>query len=86
MTDARPEPLNVGPIAGGSLRASDNDRDQVATVLSTAYAEGRLTKDEHDERLGRAMSARTFDELIPLTHDLVVGTPPQKKYITTHTH
>ena len=53
MTEARPEPLNVGPIAGGSLRASDNDRDQVATVLSTAYAEGRLTKDEHDERLGQ---------------------------------
>ena len=85
MTDARPEPLNVGPIAGGSLRASDNDRDQVATVLSTAYAEGRLTKDEHDDRLGRAMSARTFDELIPLTHDLVVVTPPKVTTISSQT-
>ena len=51
MTDRVPEPTNVGPIAGGNLRASDADRDQVATVLSTAYAEGRLTREEHDERL-----------------------------------
>jgi hypothetical protein len=77
MTDSRPEPVDVGPIAGGNLRASDTDRDQVATVLSTAYAEGRLTREEHDERLDRAMAARTFDELVPLTHDLVVVTPPK---------
>ena len=72
MTESRPEPVDVGPIAGGNLRASDTDRDQVATVLSTAYAEGRLTREEHDERLDKAMAARTFDELVPLTHDLVV--------------
>ena len=39
MTQPLPEPTNVGPIAGGNLRASDADRDQVATLLSTAYAE-----------------------------------------------
>ena len=44
MTEPVPEPTNVGPIAGGNLRASDADREQVATVLSTAYAEGRLTR------------------------------------------
>ena len=77
MTESRPEPVDVGPIAGGNLRASDTDRDQVATVLSTAYAEGRLTREEHDERLDKAMAARTFDELVPLTHDLVVVTPPK---------
>lgn len=44
-------------------------------VLSTAYAEGRLSRDEHDERLNQAMSARTFDDLIPITHDLVVVSP-----------
>ncbi|MET0694047.1 MAG: DUF1707 domain-containing protein [Propionibacteriaceae bacterium] len=76
MTGSLPEPSNVGPIAGGSLRASDADREQVVTVLSTAYAEGRLSRDEHDERLSRAMSARTFDDLIPITHDLVVVSPP----------
>lgn len=53
-----------------SLRASDADRDQVATLLSHAYAEGRITHDEHDERMTAAMTARTFDDLIPLTSDL----------------
>jgi DUF1707 SHOCT-like domain len=76
MTEAVPEPTNVGPIARGSLRASDSDREQVATLLSTAYAEGRLTREEHDERIDHLMAAKTFDDLIPITRDLVVvGTP-----------
>jgi hypothetical protein len=70
------EPSNVGPIAGGNLRASDADREKVATVLSTAYAEGRLTREEHDERLDQLMVARTFDDLIPITRDLVVIEAP----------
>ncbi|MDO5498104.1 MAG: DUF1707 domain-containing protein [Propionibacteriaceae bacterium] len=65
------EPSDVGPKYGGDIRVSDADRDQVMTVLSSAYAEGRLTADEHDERLAAASSARTFDDLIPLTRDLV---------------
>ena len=72
MTDRAPEPSNVGPVAGGNLRASDADRDQVATLLSTAYAEGRLTREEHDERVDQLMAAKTFDDLIPITRDLVV--------------
>ena len=76
MNEPLPEPRNVGPIAGGHLRASDADREQVATVLSTAYAEGRLTREEHDERIDQLMAAKTFDDLIPITRDLVVvGTP-----------
>lgn len=75
MTDSLGEPAPVGPIAGGDLRASDADRERVVTVLSTAYAEGRLNRDEHDERLGQAMAAKTFDDLIPITHDLVVIPP-----------
>ena len=71
MTEPVPEPRNVGPIAGGNLRASDADREQVATVLSTAYAEGRITREEHDERLDQVMRARTFDDLVPITTDLV---------------
>ena len=72
MSDSLPEPSNVGPIAGGSLRASDADREKVATVLSTAYAEGRLTREEHEERLDQLLAAKTFDDLIPITRDLVV--------------
>ena len=75
MSDSFSEPSNVGPIAGGNLRASDADREQVATVLSTAYAEGRLTREEHEERLDQVLRAKTFDDLIPITEDLVVITP-----------
>jgi len=66
------EPTDVGPIAGGNLRASDADRERVANVLNTAYAEGRLTREEHDERLDRLLNAKTFDDLVTITHDLVV--------------
>jgi DUF1707 SHOCT-like domain len=76
MTEAIPEPTNVGPISGGNLRASDADREQVANLLSAAYAEGRLTREEHDERVDQLMAAKTFDDLIPITRDLVViGSP-----------
>ena len=76
MTQPVPEPDNVGPIAGGNLRASDADRDQVATLLSTAYAEGRLSREEHDERIDQLMAAKTFDDLLPITQDLVIVGPP----------
>ena len=71
MSDSYAEPSGVGPIAGGNLRASDADRDKVAAVLTTAYAEGRITREEHDERLDAVMRAKTFDELLPITSDLV---------------
>lgn len=68
-----PEPARTP----GQLRASDADRGLVADLLSAAYAEGRLTKDELDERVAHAMAARTFDDLKPLTADLVPGSAPQ---------
>lgn len=76
MSSSHPEPLNVGPIAGGNLRASDADREQVATVLTTAYAEGRLSREEHEERLDQLLVAKTFDDLIPITQDLVSTVSP----------
>lgn len=67
-----PAPVSrPAPTGPGGLRASDADRAKVANVLSTAYAEGRLTHEEHEERLDLAMRARTFEELVPLTTDLV---------------
>ncbi len=50
--------------------ASDDDRDAVAGLLSTALAEGRLTSGEHAERVGSAYAARTVSELSALTADL----------------
>ncbi|WP_433343597.1 DUF1707 SHOCT-like domain-containing protein [Streptomyces sp. CA-253872] len=56
-------------------RASDADRDAVAERLREAAAEGRIDFDELDERLGTALSARTYGELRPLLADLP-GAPP----------
>ena len=49
--------------ANAPLRASDRDRDVVTDVLATAYSEGRLTREELDERSDRAASAKTLGEL-----------------------
>jgi hypothetical protein len=59
----------------GNLRASDADRDSVTEVLHTAYAEGRITLEEHAERTAAALQARTFDDLSALTTDLVPAAP-----------
>ena len=55
------------------LRASDADRERVAGLLSEALADGRLTVDEHRERIGVLYATRTLDELAPLTADLGTG-------------
>jgi Domain of unknown function (DUF1707)/Cell wall-active antibiotics response 4TMS YvqF len=52
------------------LRASDSDRERVITMLGSAAADGRLTPDEHADRVERACRARTLGELAPLTVDL----------------
>src|SRR6266567_4336124 len=54
------------------LRASDADRDRVLALLGEAMSDGRLTADEHAERVQRAFSARTLGELAELTADLAV--------------
>lgn len=52
------------------MRASDADRDRVAEILGEALSEGRLTAEEHSERLDRLYAAKTYAELEPLTGDL----------------
>jgi len=53
------------------LRASDRDRDVVNDILGTAYADGRLTPAELDERSDRVLQAKTLGELPPILDDLV---------------
>jgi uncharacterized protein DUF1707/cell wall-active antibiotic response 4TMS protein YvqF len=55
------------------LKASDDDRERVLTLLDQAYADGRLTPEEHAQRLEEASSARTLGELAGLTTDLVAS-------------
>lgn len=52
------------------LRASDADRDTAAEVINSALAEGRLTPEEHSERLDSIYAAKTQGELAPLLADL----------------
>ena len=54
------------------LRASDADRDRVLALLAEAASDGRLTAEEHAERVQRAFAARTLGELAELTADLAV--------------
>ncbi|WP_346776196.1 DUF1707 domain-containing protein, partial [Streptomyces sp. SID10115] len=53
-----------------ALRASDADRDRTADILREALAEGRLTADEHAERIDGVYRAKTMAELQPLVRDL----------------
>ncbi|MFD4597386.1 DUF1707 domain-containing protein [Streptomyces sp. NPDC058464] len=56
------------PVA--ELRASDADRDRVADILREALAEGRLTADEHAERVEGVLNAKTVGELEVFIRDL----------------
>jgi hypothetical protein len=54
------------------LRASDAERDRIADILREAMAEGRLTAEEHAERVEGVLSAKTVGELDVFVRDLPV--------------
>jgi Domain of unknown function (DUF4190)/Domain of unknown function (DUF1707) len=68
--------MTVGPgygaanMARAQMRASTADRDRAVELVTRAYTEGRLDKDEHDARVERAMTAATFAELDAVVVDL----------------
>ena len=53
------------------LRASDADRDVVLQVLTEAYADGRITREELDARSSETQSARTLGDLVAPLEGLV---------------
>lgn len=53
-----------------SMRISDSDRDRAASILNDAVAQGRLTADEHSERLDAVYAAKTSADIVPLIRDL----------------
>ncbi len=66
-----------------TLRASDADRELIAERLRQAATEGRLLAEEFEERLGAALSARTYGELDAVVADLpapraAVSRPPRR--------
>jgi hypothetical protein len=71
MADTEPSGRAVVPSEEpGALRASHDDRDQVAEQLRVAAGDGRLSPGELDERLELALTARTYAELAALVADL----------------
>ncbi|HEX6886626.1 MAG TPA: DUF1707 domain-containing protein [Candidatus Nanopelagicales bacterium] len=67
----------------GGLRASDADREVVHGALSSAYADGRLTREEFDQRSEAVLRARTLSELPVLIHDLVPDPGPPERLPAT---
>ena len=63
------------------MRASDADREHVAERLRQAAGEGRLLAHELEDRLGKALRARTYGELDEVVWDLPgtrVGVPDRR--------
>lgn len=58
------------------MRVSDADRAEVADRLAKHYSYGRLDQAEFDERLDRAMRAKTRADLVVLLADLPDGEVP----------
>jgi len=63
------------PVGPSRLRASDADRERVVAFVRGHWSEGRLTDAELEQRLGRALQARTLGDLRKLVGDLPA--PPQ---------
>ncbi|MEU8172544.1 DUF1707 domain-containing protein [Microbispora hainanensis] len=58
------------PSGPGGLRIGDRERDEVTRLLHDAFAQGRITREELDERLDATLSARTAEDLRRVTADL----------------
>jgi hypothetical protein len=66
--NSRMDPQGFNP--NSRLRASDADRDRAASVLNEAMAQGRLTAEEHSERLDAIYAAKTHADIVPVLDDL----------------
>jgi uncharacterized protein DUF1707/uncharacterized protein DUF4190 len=78
LSDTMAFPDPAGQLIG-TARVSDSERERAVDVLSMAFAEGRLTAQEHEARVERAYRARTSAELLAVSADLPawpLTTPP----------
>ncbi len=70
MTES-PDPMAA--TGRDHIRASHADREHVIDTLKAAFVQGRLTKDEFDQRVGQAFDSKTYAELAALSADLPAG-------------
>lgn len=57
------------------LRIGDADREVALAALGEHFAEGRLTREEYDERSDAVWTAKVADDVAPLFADLPEGSP-----------
>lgn len=65
------------PLHPSQQRISDAERHQVAEILRQAAGDGRIDLDELDQRLEATYAAKTYADLVPITHDLPATAPAQ---------
>lgn len=69
--------FSVDPRLHPELRASDFDRAQASAIVTTGFAEGRLSVAERDDRLRQVDQATHLGDLVPLVRDVTVAEPVQ---------
>jgi hypothetical protein len=69
----------VAAAGRGYMLASHADRDQTIDVLKAAFAEGRVTKDEFDARIGQTLAARNHAQLATVTAGIPPAAPPPRR-------
>jgi hypothetical protein len=60
-------------VSPGQMRAAAVDKERAVDVLKAGFAEGRLTKEEYEDRVGQAYTSRSYAELARITADLPSG-------------
>ncbi|HEV3295439.1 MAG TPA: DUF1707 domain-containing protein [Streptosporangiaceae bacterium] len=71
-------------VINPGMRISDADRAEIADHLSKQYSEGRLDQVEFNERLDRAMRAKTQSDLTLLLADLPGFVPARQPASPPH--
>src|SRR5690606_9468443 len=70
---SRIDAMSDHPVPRKRVRASDEERDAVLSVLQQAHAAGRLSVEELGERQDLALQIRYTDEVSDLVEDLPEG-------------
>ncbi|MEV0979103.1 DUF1707 and DUF4190 domain-containing protein [Streptomyces sp. NPDC049915] len=70
------QPWQPGQQGWGVMLASHADRERAVDVLRAGFGEGRMEREEFEERVARAYAARTVGQLASLVADLPQGPVP----------
>jgi DUF1707 SHOCT-like domain len=70
---------SLGSARRGDVRASDAERESAVEALRDHFAEGRLDRDELEQRVSRAYRARSRGALSALLADLPLSLSPGRR-------